>query len=87
MQRITSFFGYEFKFLPPYSYMLNPVENVFSKIKLAIRSRLRSNKVGLLSDMMLEETRNATSLDCSGYFGYMLRNITNCAAELPYIHK
>lgn len=85
--RITSQYNFEFKFLSPYSYMLNPIENAFSKIKNGVRSRLRLGATGLLSDLMLSETTTITSNDSAEYFGLMLRNITNCAAELPYIHK
>ena len=85
--RITSQFNFEFKFLSPYSYMLNPIENAFSKIKCGIRSKLRSGVTSLLSDLMLSETSSITSSDSSGYFRYILRNITNYAAELPYTHQ
>ena len=86
IQRTTAEFGYEYKFLSPYSYMLNPIENAFSKIKLEIRARLHIGETRSLSDLMLEEMRNVTPTDCVGYFRYILRNITNCAAELPYVH-
>ena len=36
-ERITSEFNFEYKFLSPYSYMLNPIENAFSKIKNGVR--------------------------------------------------
>ncbi|KAF7684921.1 hypothetical protein CDIK_4330, partial [Cucumispora dikerogammari] len=38
--RITNSYGYSYKFLSPYSYMLNPIENAFSKIKNEVRSQL-----------------------------------------------
>ena len=85
--RVTSEFGYDFKFLSPYSYMLNPIENCFSKIKNGVRSKLRQGANGNLSDIILKEIDNVTSDDCSGYFRYISRNITNCAAELPYKHN
>jgi len=37
LQKIASQFGFTVKFLSPYSYMLNPIENSFSKIKTAVR--------------------------------------------------
>uniref|UniRef100_A0A0N5BD36 DDE_3 domain-containing protein n=1 Tax=Strongyloides papillosus TaxID=174720 RepID=A0A0N5BD36_STREA len=67
--------------------MLNPIENTFSKIKNCVRSRLRNNDNGVLSDVIMSEINNITSTDCSGYFRYITKNITNCAAELPYCHK
>ncbi|KAF7670510.1 hypothetical protein TCON_2842, partial [Astathelohania contejeani] len=40
--RITLSYGYYYKFLSPYSYMLNPIENAFSKIKNSVRAQLTS---------------------------------------------
>ena len=67
--------------------MLNPIENAFSKIKNGARSRLRLGTNGFLSELILSETNTITPTDSTGYFRNILRNITNCAAELPYIHK
>jgi transposase len=36
-------------FLSPYSYMLNPIENAFSKIKTIVRSRLDSFKMNFVN--------------------------------------
>lgn len=87
IEKITTQFNFEFKFLSPYSYMLNPIENAFSKIKNGIRSKLRLGATGLFSELMMSETNSITAADSAGYFRYILRNITNCAAELPYTHK
>ena len=87
IERITLEFNFEYKFLSPYSYMLNPIENAFSKIKNVVRSRLRLGTKGFLSELILSETKTITPTDSAGYFRNILRNITNCAAELPYIHK
>ena len=84
---IVSQFNYTFKFLSPYSYMLNPIENAFSKIKNCVRSRLRTEENVILSEIILSEVNSITSEDCSGYFRYIARNITNCAAQIPYVHK
>ena len=84
---ITLEFNFEYKFLSPYFYMLNPIENAFSKIKNGVRSRLRLGTNGFLSELILSETNTITPTDSAGYFRNILRNITNCAAELPYIHK
>ncbi|KAF7684893.1 hypothetical protein CDIK_4358, partial [Cucumispora dikerogammari] len=51
IQRIVSQYNYTFKFLSPYSYMLNPIENVFSKIKNGVRSKLRLGITGALSEI------------------------------------
>lgn len=87
IMRITGQYGYEFKILSPYSYMLNPIENAFSQIKNSIRSRLRAEVSGNLSELLLSEAQQVTSDDTAGYFRYILRNITNCAAGLPYMHQ
>lgn len=87
IENITTQFGFTYKFLAPYSYMLNPIENGFSKIKNGVRSRLRLEQGGLLSDLVMMEVSQVTSTDCSGFFRYILKNITNCAAELPYVHQ
>lgn len=84
---IVDQFNFEFKFLSPYSYMLNPIENAFSKIKSGIKSKIRLGESGSLSEMLLQETRNITAGDASGYFRYIARNITNFAAEIPYHHN
>ena len=87
IERITLEFNFEYKFLSPYSYMLNPIENAFSKIKNGVRPRLRFDTNGFISELILSETNTITPTDSAGYFRNILRNITNCAAELPYIHK
>lgn len=87
METITQEFGYSFKFLSPYSYMLNPIENAFSKIKNCVRSRLRMGFEGDLSSLILQSVGNVTIRDCVGYFSYVQCNIINCAAERPYIHR
>lgn len=67
--------------------MLNPIENAFSKIKNGIRSKLRSGYTGLLSELIAEETAYVTTTDSTGYFGSILGNSINRAAELPYVHQ
>ena len=49
IERITEEFGFSYKFLSPYSYMLNPIENAFSKIKISVRGKLISNQSLVLS--------------------------------------
>ena len=67
--------------------MLNPIENVFSKIKNIVRSRIREGEQGNLADFIHSALQSVNSEDCNGYFRYMARNITNCAAGLPYDHQ
>uniref|UniRef100_A0A0K0ETC2 DDE_3 domain-containing protein n=1 Tax=Strongyloides stercoralis TaxID=6248 RepID=A0A0K0ETC2_STRER len=69
--------------------MLNPIENAFSKIKNGIRSKLQLEATGVLSEMMMKDVNNITEVDAAGYFRHVLRNITNCAAEMlhPLINE
>uniref|UniRef100_A0A0K0FIZ6 DDE_Tnp_IS1595 domain-containing protein n=1 Tax=Strongyloides venezuelensis TaxID=75913 RepID=A0A0K0FIZ6_STRVS len=76
-------FNFDFKFLSQYSYMINPIENAFSKIKYCVRSRLRNNENEVSSDIIMSKINNITSTDCNGYF----RCTINCAAEVPYYYK
>lgn len=87
IERITSEFNFSYHFLAPYSYMLNPIENAFSKIKNGVRARLRLGQNMTLSEMIILEVNNVSANDCAGFFRYILKNITNCAAEIPYEHK
>ena len=87
LDSITVEYGYTFKFLSPYSYMLNPIENGFSKIKNGVRSKLRLRETWNLCDLLMEEVSQVSASDCSGYFRYVLRNIINCAAEIAYTHQ
>jgi len=87
MEEITSEFGFQFKFLAPYSYMLNPIETSFSKIKNAVKSMLRNKSNGSLSEFILNGVEAITVNDCIGYFRHMTRNLINSAAGLPYVHQ
>ncbi|KAF7685561.1 hypothetical protein CDIK_3690 [Cucumispora dikerogammari] len=84
---IVTEYGYSFKFLSPYSYMLNPIEKSFSKIKNNIRSRIRMGEGGQLSELIQRSISTVGREDCDGYFRYIMQNIVNCAAELPYTHQ
>ncbi|KAF7685246.1 hypothetical protein CDIK_4005, partial [Cucumispora dikerogammari] len=85
--RIANSYGYTHKFLSPYSYMLNPIENAFSKIKLSVRSQLSIGDRASLSELIHSSLTTITAADCSSYFRYMLRNITNCSAGISYLHQ
>ena len=87
IERITSEFNFEYKFLSTFSYMLNPIGNEFSKIKNGVGSRLILGTNWFLSELIFSETNTITPTDSAGYFRNVLRTITNCNAEFPYIHK
>ena len=40
LERLLDEFGFEFRFLPPWSPMFNPIEGVFSDFKRAVRTEL-----------------------------------------------
>ncbi|KAF7685905.1 hypothetical protein CDIK_3346 [Cucumispora dikerogammari] len=85
--RIKLSCGYYYKFLSPYYYMLNPIENAFIKIKNSVRAQLTSEDSNNLHELINIAISTITSEDCSRFFRYMLRNFTNCAAETPYSHQ
>ena len=87
LQSKTEKYHFSFHFLSPYSYMLNPIENAFSKIKSGIRAKLANNININLPEMIMNEVSQITESDCLGYFRYMARNITNSAAGTLYFYK
>jgi transposase len=56
-------------YLPPYSPDLNPIENMFSKVKTHLRAAAART-----FDALVEEVgsalRSVTPQDCTGYFGH-----------------
>ncbi|KAF7699536.1 hypothetical protein CDIK_1206 [Cucumispora dikerogammari] len=82
ISRTTQLYGYSFQFLSRYSYMLNHIENAFSKIKIAVRSRLFMGVSSTLTKMIHNAFFTITPVDCSDFFRYMLKNITNCATGI-----
>jgi transposase len=74
---LCSQYGCTLKYLSPYSYMLDPVENVFSKIKTHVRSvmgRLNGTTV-TLSDLIVEAISTITENNILHYFNHMMRNV------------
>lgn len=65
------------KYLPAYSPFLNPIENLFSKWKSIVKSRLVQNEEELMvaiNSASLEITSN----DCDGYFRNMMCYVARC---------
>lgn len=61
-------------FLPPYSPMFNPIENLFSKWKKLVKNHKPNNERELLE--AIEGTLNEiTMADCEGFYMNMLREI------------
>lgn len=61
-------FGVNYKFLPPYSPFLNPIEFSFSKIKKFVSSRMINNSRNELICAMTEGILSITTEDLEGYF-------------------
>jgi transposase len=62
---------YTLKYLSPYSYMLNPAENVFSKIKTSVRAKLSENNENLvLSNIIKVAITEVTGTDCFNYVSH-----------------
>lgn len=66
--------GKKLLYLPPYSPDYNPIENMWSKVKTAIRRTAARTLHGLMY-AMAEALESVTQNDCQGYFknaGYIL---------------
>ena len=61
------------KFLSPYSYMLNPIESAFGKIKTSIR-RLLVGQDETLTNLIILALSEVISEDCAGWYRYIERN-------------
>ncbi|KAI5151647.1 hypothetical protein ENBRE01_2283 [Enteropsectra breve] len=71
--------GHRLEFLSPYSYMLNPVENIFSKIKSLVRTQL-ALRYNTDNDIELQKLIDIavsaiTEEDCISYIMHMMHNI------------
>lgn len=76
LNAICNEYGFQLKFLSPYSYMLNPIENSFSKIKIYARNALSNNLQNLtLKEIIVEAASKITPGDSMGYYMNMLSNI------------
>jgi transposase len=70
--------GVRVLYLPPYSPDLNPIENMWSKVKAAIRQKA-ARTVNALMYAMAEALDTITENDCLGYFknaGYKIHDIS-----------
>lgn len=60
------------KFLSPYSYMLNPIEFSFSKIKSVVRQLDLTSENA--HEMIVRGIESITTEDCEGWYRFMRRN-------------
>lgn len=79
--------GHTGKFLPPYSPMFNPIEELFSKFKSVVKHNLRlrrnelivtpsdisitENRRRLLTDIAITALAEATPLECNNWDRHM----------------
>ncbi len=68
--------GAELRYLPPYSPDLNPIEQVFSKIKQLLRSLARCTKDALWHSMqsVLDAVTPTDAANCYRHAGYTLHD-------------
>ena len=70
--------GIRVLYLPPYSPDLNPIENLWSKVKTLMRKHATRTLHGLMY-AMAEAIDEVTTADCQGYFkneGYDFHDIS-----------
>lgn len=67
--------GAQVRYLPPYSPDLNPIENVFSKIKQLLRSLACRTKDALWNSMqhVLDAVTPTDAINCFAHAGYTLQ--------------
>jgi hypothetical protein len=70
-----------FLYLPPYSPMLNPIEECFSKVKNSIRKLLYDGRH--LLDSVNEAFAGVTSANCRGWFNHIKQFFPQCINEQP----
>jgi len=64
--------------------MLNPIENVFSKVKNSVRSLFRQNVSNSTLNTMIEEgVRTVTQEDCTNYVMNVTRKLPAAASGQP----
>ncbi|VDP55279.1 unnamed protein product [Heligmosomoides polygyrus] len=85
LRRILEETSYELELLSPYSYMLNPAGNVFSKAKACVK-RLLNNATAdsMLSSLIQEGIATVTQEDCESYVLHMTMNVATAAAGQPF---
>lgn len=62
------------QFLSPYSYMLNPIEFGFLKIRARVRRKLTDGFNGSFICLIRDSANELTYSDLRGYYRHILRN-------------
>jgi len=81
---------HEMKYLPPYSPFLNPIEAVFSKLKLLVRTKLskmplisipKPERTDLLNNLISEMVGNGDFLDLRKYYKHIEKFFPRCISK------
>jgi len=71
-------------FLPPYSPMMNPIEEMFSKVKIYARNILAyPERHQNLTEIINESVETVTITDCNNHFLNMLVKLPSAVAGQP----
>lgn len=71
-------------FLPPYSPMMNPIEEVFSKIKFCARNILADPTISMhLRDVIDQAASTVNNTDCNNYYTHMYMQLPRAVAGEP----
>jgi len=72
IRRLIESVGAELRYLPPYSPDLNPIENIFSKVKQLLRSLACRTKAALWQSMqsVLDQITERDAINCYAACGY-----------------
>jgi hypothetical protein len=71
--------GYKCMYLPPYSPFLNPIEEMWSKIKFGVRRDELTDK-DLLIPRIQEAAKQVTISDCEGWIRHSMSFFSKCLA-------
>lgn len=75
---------HELVFLPSYSPMMNPIEEMFSKVKLSARNILADpTRKENLKDVIEQSIGTITSMDCYNFYMSMIKKLPSAAAQNP----
>lgn len=73
--------GATLRYLPPYSPDLNPIENMWSKVKGKLRS-IAARSIDALHDAIGAAVSTVTATDCVGFFRHCGYHATSNGAQL-----
>lgn len=66
--------GIEYHYTSPYSYMINPIEFLFGKLKTFLRNESSIRNILRLSDIVMEGVQTISNEDLKGYFRHIREN-------------